>query len=797
MRVLLVGGTKVSKLVAVAAERFKATIEIDGIEFISGIDDYFDKGGTFDRVIVAGPGYADESLSEVELRKNIDNFIRSVRDRLKRFSMVIVTENEEYGAQLVEATLDITGNAAIVFLNKAKGEKFSSSFLNNLIITDLTNFNSKFKVLDISFLQDLDKQTSDGIIDETEIDWSTPKEVEQAEYTVPKAKEIDVEGLEDEEELDDETPVGVQDDFGISGGFEGLEEASWDSDIESLENQEEEESVGDDFDDIDFGFNSGQESEDDTEESEQNSEEDDEAGFGGIFAEEDESDGFEGIFAEEDESEHLVDSETEDLSIDDTFDEFNTAESEKEFVRSDIEETSTSDFNISSSFDSDIENIHETNSFEETLIGEDEDLDKLFQDAEDTENDSFNSNDDIDKLFEEDTTDNEVEEPEEIKAPPIVVEKPKKSRLIPPIINKKQSNIDDSTNKKLKLRNNKIEALDVESMYMDNTDDKSNISGTELNLARNINGIKGAGIKKRTNKKQPMNQQMSSYDILKLKLDGYKKRGNLLVVTGSHNTGKTTVAANLANLVCKLGYQVLIVDMDTRGRGMSYINIDSYEAVHSQRTDDSTLRLALNNSGDKFGRYVSIVRPGMHLLSTGLAYDSQDAKDTISRTNLTKFIHQAQNLYQLIIVDMEFADATENFTEFTLAADEIVLVSEVNTHGLMELLLNLSNISDNSENVSDVLFENSKLLLNKEDGMTKLFGKKVMNTGQVLSVLDDKLTELIGFSIDRRLSDLEVCGLLKYNASFEEYWYNRAYLSDTQDGEAIFLEILQRILDIK
>ena len=94
----------------------------------------------------------------------------------------------------------------------------------------------------------------------------------------------------------------------------------------------------------------------------------------------------------------------------------------------------------------------------------------------------------------------------------------------------------------------------------------------------------------------------------------FSKRGTSICVTGFGGSGTSTIAYNLANIICQLGFTVLLVDLDVNGRTQNYIAKPCYEGME---TDGANLRAAINSSTG-ISSQVSLVKVGFHLLTMGI-----------------------------------------------------------------------------------------------------------------------------------------------------------------------------------
>ena len=301
---------------------------------------------------------------------------------------------------------------------------------------------------------------------------------------------------------------------------------------------------------------------------------------------------------------------------------------------------------------------------------------------------------------------------------------------------------------------------------------------------------------KKNNKRQPERKQNlggGNVNKLKEKLDVFKRNGCIITVTGGKASGKTTVAGNLANILCKFGYSVLVIDMDTVSKGQTTLNQDNFVTINSGRSEQSALKSALGSTSDRIGRFVSIVRPGFHVLGTSTRADKLSYED-IENKYINRFLHNCQNSYNFIIVDIPFEAAADRFADMVTIANQLVITERLDNAGLMDMLIDMSNIED--EDMTDAIFEKAKVIFNMDYGAKALLGKKVNKTSDVLNALDIRLNEVIGFNPDYSFSDLEVVYAIKHNNNIKNYILDKKYYSDTVEGKNLFVDLLCKIFEV-
>lgn len=275
---------------------------------------------------------------------------------------------------------------------------------------------------------------------------------------------------------------------------------------------------------------------------------------------------------------------------------------------------------------------------------------------------------------------------------------------------------------------------------------------------------------------------------LKATFDAFANRGNNIVVTGFGGSGTSTLAFNLANTICNLGYTVLLVDMDTKYKTQSYLSKDSFDAVDV----DSANVMAAVNSTSGINAYTSIVRQGFHLLTMGMASDSKEARDAFKQDRLAKFMSQCKASHNFVIFDIPFDDLVGSLSQIGYSADNVIINIDASNWGISKALIGMCNIGN--DDIEDTLFSRGQIIFNRYKGMNKLFGKKVKSLNNVTDKMDEMLIKLNGEDPGYRFANMHVIGAIKFSKSIEEFWFGQMQYSDTQGGLDEYIEILKRVL---
>lgn len=282
-------------------------------------------------------------------------------------------------------------------------------------------------------------------------------------------------------------------------------------------------------------------------------------------------------------------------------------------------------------------------------------------------------------------------------------------------------------------------------------------------------------------------------DELITMMNSYKIRGNCMVITGTSNSGSSTMAANLANVISKMGYTVLLVDMDNIGRSQAYMTKEVYSTIHSTDPSNNSLRLSINNKTGEVSRYATIVREGLNLITTGLAVDFEDLTSIIRDGRmLQNFIYGAKATYNFVIFDTQFTDLTGFLKELVLNADSLVLNVKPNNKGLVEFMLKMGNIDD--IRVREDMFRRSGIVFNMATNNRNVLGYKVKDYSQMLDAIDKVTEELTGYTGEQSFGQIRIFNEIAFNPIFDNYVFGKEFFSDTKEGSNLYKNILRSIL---
>jgi Mrp family chromosome partitioning ATPase len=287
----------------------------------------------------------------------------------------------------------------------------------------------------------------------------------------------------------------------------------------------------------------------------------------------------------------------------------------------------------------------------------------------------------------------------------------------------------------------------------------------------------------------------SSIDKIMAKLQdimaSYRSRGCSIVFTGGSSSGKTVASYNLAKLIVSMGYNVLIVDFDTKTKAQGIISKQSFDAVHSMDAENPSLKQAIN-ANNNITKYTNIVEPGLHLLTLGLGADMVSVDDLLSKQKIAKFSSNVRNAYNFIIYDIPFEYAVGYCDDVTSTADALIVMADYSTKGLMELLVKMSNIE--SEEMQETMFTRTMLCLNKFSGYDKMFNKKVKRTDDILKEMDNKIKDLLGVEAEYQFRDMHLVKPLNYDKKYDDCWLSEKAYIDFPDGKIVYTELLGEVL---
>jgi len=741
MKVLLSGGKKTRNILSAISKKFQSSgDEFIIVEFLDDIKDIFARGEIFDKAIITQQSINREHAinDESEIRQRINQFAIDMAARPLKANYVFLTQEENMASIIHEEMLPIFNESVVVF----KEPQYSVQFFYELIVKDIRQLPA-----DIVYTPELDE----AIDVESEIDTMMDDVNFDEQFVAKEADDnFDME-LFGNEGLD---VVSAQDEISDELSVDSGEDFQFDVHEEKVEDDTKVEDTGDKF--VSGGFDN----------SDINS----------------------------------------DVEIDDTFG------LDDGVTLDDNTQNGNNQFNATSDLPDFVENKKDNNSsafipgFDEEETTNEPEIDMNDYEVED-------NNTTVENQF----FDNNMYEPENTEA------ELQKSFTGNIDYDNSSSGFDESDyDTEYETENNGMEDETYESEYQDgfiSGDDYNDEDAKKRELQEKmeqmtnvvdqntqpqakkglIGGLLGkkntpqAGLVVQQNNTQqpPKNapkKKGKSIDDIKKALAPFASRGNSIVVTGCGGCGTSTIAYSLSKIISKLGFTVLLVDMDTVGKTQNYISINNY---NSMEPDGANLMAAVNSSNG-INNHLSVVDQGFHLLTMGIGSDSAEVTDLLHKEKISRFVNSAKTTHNFVIYDIPFKDATNYLSDITYMTDNLVLVLEANNWGVTKAMLNMCNIV--SEDMQETMFTRTQLVFNKFRNNYKILGKKVKTCADITRVLDQEVIDLTGDDSGYHFEDLHIAGIINDDPRFNEGWFEEVQFVDTEPGMQIFLDLIERIV---
>lgn len=325
---------------------------------------------------------------------------------------------------------------------------------------------------------------------------------------------------------------------------------------------------------------------------------------------------------------------------------------------------------------------------------------------------------------------------------------------------------------------------------MNQWDNTNNVQPTEINQNDMFGSQNYQNPNNNDTPLQTTSNSASNISDKKLKkaLEAFAARGNNICVTGCGGCGTSTVAFNLANTLANLGYSVLLVDFDTEGRSQNYISSDCYKSMEH----DGANLMAAVNSGQGINTHTAVVKRGLHLLTMGIGGDAAKPEELLNEAKITRFINLAKPSHNFIIYDVPFDSAVGFLADTVYLSDNLVVVTEMSTHGIIKTMLKICNID--SQDMMDTFFSKAQLVFNKYRGFNKLLGKKVKTAKDITKIMDQTVFDLIGEDNGLYFSSMHIAGILDDDPNYELGWFERVQYSDTNKGKEIYKDLIEKII---
>jgi hypothetical protein len=821
MKILICGGKKGEVLVTAIKKKFSdGSIDFDTEYYLSDLDDYLNRGGSFTRIIVTAQGIDRDDEHKGDLQDNMANIselVRILEERQPKADVLFILGEGQ------EDLVDIAYDGCYKLGDRARVLKIAGD------IKLTVNFMVKACILPF------DRMENDVIgnliyrgSDVSSIENNSPTEIDNNFTEMTRVADLDEpDGFETEDDFendsDDDFDNDFGDDFNDFGEIEQPEEfndntegsssgndltddsdsllgdteqsESDTSELDTLDSDEQQEEDG--LEGIDFsGFNdlgddSDTESETDDSQDDSDSQDDlDDIDFSGFNDGLSEDSGI----TELDSLDNNDNSDNNDLDlsgIDDLFDDDDDSKDNESNKEPELEpEDSNSSENNSDSFEDDSlldipvdDNGFDGDNFENNFESEEP---KEETESEEPESEETESEDDSIEVSEDDN----YEDENSIANDLFDIDD--------------TSNEEDSTDEMFEVdteETNSDSFEDAEEQETENasTEDVNNISSNNSNTSapNKRRGLFGRVKESRPKQNQQATQSQAGFsklDELRKMLDTYNRRGHCMVVSGASNSGSTTLAGNIANVVASLGYTVAIVDFDLSKRGQTYLSRDAFLAVNSGDNYSETLVKVINNKNSNISANSAIVKAGLNLFGTNVEEDTPDISKVVkSQDKLRDFIYNLKSIYNFIVFDCPLDYLETHLAELEIGADSLVLNVEPTNKSLLEFTMKLVNISD--YRISRDIFNRAKIVVNKSNSSSgKVLGKKYSNYLNMMSLLDQHIYDVTGHETGGMFTRLRVVSSLPVIANLDSYIYNRGYFSDTREGKEMYLKVLSDIL---
>ena len=189
-----------------------------------------------------------------------------------------------------------------------------------------------------------------------------------------------------------------------------------------------------------------------------------------------------------------------------------------------------------------------------------------------------------------------------------------------------------------------------------------------------------------------------------IKNKGLKAARVMSITSGKGGVGKTICVANLAVVMAKRGYRVLVIDAD-----LGLANIDLHFGVNP--------KFNMNHffSGDKELEEILVeATEGIMILPAGSGIQQYTHLNSSQKNRLMEEIDLLHGRFDVVLIDTE-AGISENVTYFILAAQEIIVVTTPeptaisDAYALMKLLSTMFNEKRFKLIVNSVVSENDAL----------------------------------------------------------------------------------------
>lgn len=277
-------------------------------------------------------------------------------------------------------------------------------------------------------------------------------------------------------------------------------------------------------------------------------------------------------------------------------------------------------------------------------------------------------------------------------------------------------------------------------------------------------------------------------------LDSYNRRGHVMTVSGSSDSGKTTIAGNTANLIANMGYTVALVDFDLHKRGQVFLNSSAYESViHDDNYEDVLLRV-INSKGTDVSAQASIVKEGLSLFGLSVNEDTPDLQKIIKdRESISNFVYNLKSLYNFVIIDCPMQYMNTDLGELAIISDTVAITSNVSNKSMLEFIMEITNINDHR--VGRDIVGRGRVVLNRCDSTSgALLGYRYNNYPDIFAILDRFVYDSTGYSTDGMFSGMLHSTTIPTINGLDSLILGKKYFSETPSGKELYVNLLHSLL---
>lgn len=292
-------------------------------------------------------------------------------------------------------------------------------------------------------------------------------------------------------------------------------------------------------------------------------------------------------------------------------------------------------------------------------------------------------------------------------------------------------------------------------------------------------------------------QEVSSKSLeveLREMLDSYNRRGHVMTISGSSDSGKTTIAGNIANLIANMGYTVALVDFDLHKRGQVFLNSSAYDSViHDDGYEDVLLRV-INSKGTDVSAQASIVKEGLSLFGLSVTEDTPDLQKIIKdRESISNFVYNLKALYNFVILDCPMQYMNTDLGELAIISDTLAITSNVSNKSMLEFVMEITNINDHR--VGRDIVGRGRVVLNRCDSESgALLGYRYNNYLDIFAILDRFVYDSTGYSTDGMFSGMLHLTTIPTINGLDSLILGKKYFSDTASGKELYISLLHSLL---